>query len=112
MKVEPLNKVAITLFIIAKIFGLIGVSMGFMGSKTHTIGGYLLFFAIISIFGSIGCALFQTTKDKKKFSKEDEENARLNSFIRVKSTLEQEIKDLEERRMALENFLIKKGKML
>lgn len=111
-KMQTLNKVAIGLFIVAKIFGFLGVCLGFIGKDYHSIGGYFLSLAMISIFSSVTCSLIQSTKDEKIFSKEDEENKNMKDFIKTKLELQQEIRELEEKRNALRNLMVKKGKAL
>jgi len=109
-KMQALNKAAIGLFVVAKILGLSGVCMGFLGKDYHMIGGYFLSFAMISIFSSVTCSLIQTKKDKKIFSKEDEENKKIKSLEKMKVELKEEIKFLEEKRNSLTNLMIKKEK--
>jgi len=112
LKMQALNKAAIALFIVAKILGLSGVCMGFLGKDYHAIGGYFLSLAMISIFSSVTCSLMQTKKDKKIFLKEDEENKKMKSLEKMKLELKEEIKCLEEKRNSLTNLMLKKGKAL
>lgn len=111
-KMQTLNKVAIGLFVFAKIFGFLGVCLGFLGKDYHSIGGCFLSLAMISIFSSVTCSLIQSRKDEKTFSKEDEENKKVKDFIKTKFELQEEIKELEEKRNALRNLMVKKGKAL
>lgn len=111
-KMQTLNKVSVALFVVAKIFGFLGVCLGFLGKDYHSTGGYFLSLAMISIFSSITCSLIQSSKDEKIFSKEDEENKKMKDFIKTKFELQEEIRELEEKRNALRNLMVKKGKAL
>lgn len=110
-EMPPLNKFALVLMIFAKLLGIVGVSMGFI-PELHTIGGYILAASIVSIFGSVGCSLTQTSKDKKKFDAEDEKKKSIKRFNDIKKNLEQEIQALEERRDALKNLKIQRDIIL
>jgi hypothetical protein len=67
---QTLNKVAIGFFVFAKIFGFLGVCLGFLGRKDYrSIGGRFLSLAMISIFSSVTCSLIQSRKDEKPFQK-------------------------------------------
>lgn len=109
-KMATLNKIALIFLLCGKFFGLFGVAMGFIDSY-HKWGGYFLTIAFVLVKSSIICALVQTTRDKEKFSLEDEENKRLNSFREIKRNLEQEIIRLEEKKKALMNLELRRGKV-
>lgn len=64
--VARLNKFALAFLVLAKFFGIIGVSMGFI-SQYHSLGGYFLTAAFVTIVTSIFCAILQTSRDKKIF---------------------------------------------
>lgn len=104
-----LNKVALSFLLLGKFLGLFGVALGFVDDY-HQLGGYFLIAAFTFVKLSIICALIQTTKDKETFSIEDEEKKELRSFREVKNNLEQEILRLEEKKNALLNFELKRGK--
>lgn len=105
----PLNQTALGLFVVAKITGLLGVTMGFLGQNYHVAGGWLLGIAMASIFAAVLCGLLQTTKDKATFSKEDEEKQKAKDMSMTLSRLQDEINALEARREALRNLLIRRG---
>jgi len=103
-----LNKVAISFFAVAKMFGMIGVCLGFADKKYHTIGGYLLSFAFAFIFLAVVCSIIQTSIDKKKFDLEDSAISKTKKLVQIKAGLEREIKELEERRQALQKIILRK----
>lgn len=105
----PLNQTALGLFVIAKITGLLGVTMGFLGQEYHTAGGWLLGLAMVSIFAAVLCGLLQSSKDKINFSKEDEEKQKARDMSSTLSRLQDEINVLEARREALKNLMIRRG---
>lgn len=104
----PLNRTALMLFIVAKLTGLLGVTMGFLGKDYHTAGGWLLGFALLSIFSAVLCGLLQTSRDKVIFSMEDEEKQRVKNMTTTLSKLQDEINTLEARREALKNLMIRR----
>jgi len=104
----PLSWCSIVFFVFAKISGMIGVCLGFLGAEYHYVGGIVLTSAIISIFCSIFCSIIQTIKDKKKFEDEDIEHNKIKSLAKIKLDLEQEIKKLEEQKISLENLKFRK----
>jgi|GEM_PF-2371561 len=114
---SPLNKVALVFFGLTKIFGFIGVCLGF-SNDYQFFGGCFLILAFISISISITCATVQTTKDKIKFADEDIKKKEIASLLNtkralednIKKTLEEEIRLLEAKRNALTNYEIRKGK--
>ena len=103
-----LNKVAISFFITAKLFGMTGVCLGFADNKYHTVGGYLLSFAFVFIFFAVLCSIIQTSIDKKKFELEDSATSKTKKLAQMKAELEREIKDLEDRRDALQKIILRK----
>ncbi len=94
----PLNKIALSFFVLAKFMGFCGISLGFLGSTYHQAGGVILIMAIFFIFCSIVCALVQSANDKKIFQKEDERKCCVETLARRKRALESEIRKLEEQR--------------
>jgi len=100
---------AIIFFILAKVFGMIGVCLGFMGPEYHTMGGVLLGTAIVSIFTSVGCSFVQMSKDKKNFESEDMGVRRVRQLADMRFELEEEIRELESRKSALKNLMFRKG---
>lgn len=109
-KMTVLNKIALILLLFGKFFGLFGVAMGFMDSY-HKWGGYFLIVAFVLVKSSIVCTLVQTMRDKEKFSIEDEENKKIKSISEIKRNLEQEIIRLEEKKSALMNLELRRGKV-
>jgi hypothetical protein len=105
-----LNKFALVFLVLAKFFGLIGVSMGFI-SQYHSLGGYFLTAAFVAIVTSIFCVILQTSRDKKIFSIEDEEKKRIKSFKEMKKDLEEEIRLLEAKKNALMSLEVRRGKL-
>lgn len=109
-KIEPLNKISLTFFIIAKAFGIIGVSLGFLDKKFLFLGGIFIFFAIFSIFLSIALCLVQLSKDKKRFAIEDEEKAKIKMLKKIKIELEEEIFNLQNQKSLLTNLALSRKK--
>lgn len=104
-----LNKVALGLFASAKLFGMIGVCLGFGGGIYHTLGGFFLAVAFVFIFSAVTCSIIQASRDKKRFSNEDLSDAKTKRLVQMKTELEQEIKALEDRRSALQGLLVRRG---
>jgi len=104
-----LNKVSLTFLVMAKLSGFLGVSLGFLPAYHHY-GANLLTLSFLAIAVSIISAIFQLSLDKEVFSKEDEELHRIKSFVEMKKNLEKQIEELEEKKRALLNLGIRKGK--
>lgn len=104
----PLNKVAFGTFVAAKVAGFLGVILGF-GEEYRMFGGYFLWGAFGFIATSITCAIVQSSIDKKKFAVEDESESHLRRLANVKAKLEDEIKELESRRAAVNGLMIRRG---
>lgn len=92
---SSLNKAALAGLIFAKIFGLIGVALGFI-EQYHSIGAYFLILAFIAISLSIVFSIMQGIKDKKSFMEEDEELDKIKMLNKKKKDLERQIKELED----------------
>jgi|688.fasta_scaffold689022_2 hypothetical protein len=105
---SQLNKAALAFFLVAKVFGLIGISLGFIGGEYLHIGGFALGMSLISIFSAITCGLVQTSKDKQKFQIEDDAQGKLKKLNEAKARLEKEIEDLEAQKSAVRKFLMSK----
>lgn len=103
-----LNKAALVLFVMAKVFGLLGITFGFIGGKFLQIGGFALGMSLLFIFSAIACGLVQTSKDKQKFQVEDEARESLKKLTAAKIKLEKELRDLETQRSAVRKFLMSK----
>lgn len=104
-----LNRVALAFFIVAKITGLIGVSLGFVDKIYHQIGMWFLVVAFISIFLAISCSMLQMSKDNIRFSKEDELTKNFKNMSATMTKLQAEIQNLEARKEALKNLMIRRG---
>ena len=104
-KIPPMNAAAVTFFVFAKVFGMVGVGLGFLGGGYLFVGGCCLSAAFISIFLSISCSLIQTVKDRKMFEKEDSEASAHRNAILQKQSIEEEIRELELKKKSLENFI-------
>ena len=110
-KMAVLNKAALLFLALGKLSGMIGVSLGFL-QNFHELGGYILGFAFFFISCSVVCVLLQTAKDRKAFELEDEEKERIKSFTNIKKNLQEEIRLLEDKRNALQNLQVQRGKLL
>lgn len=106
--ITKFNRYAFILFIVAKLNGCIGVSLGFLGGEYHQYGGFLLCIAIICIFLSVIFSIKQMSVDKIIFEHEDDENIKLKNLILKKNLLENEIFLLQEKRLETEKFLLRK----
>ncbi|MBM3194130.1 MAG: SoxR reducing system RseC family protein [Chlamydiae bacterium] len=106
---QALNKAALFLFLLAKIFGLLGISFGFAGGEYLRFGGGFLGLSLVFIFSAITCGLFQTAKDREQFCIEDEAQVNLKKLSNEKVKLEKEIKDLEARKLAVHQFLMNRS---
>ena len=104
----PLNKVALASFATGKLSGMVGVCLGFCGPQYHVLGGYLLGVAFVLIFSAVGCGVVQLRRDKLKFEGEDSESLRLRTLARMRSELEDNIRELESRRDDLQKLLIRR----
>ena len=104
-----LNRWALLFFGLAKLCGAVGVCMGFMGHEFQQLGGWLLGFAICSIFLSVALCLRQGSLDRIKFKHEDEEMICLKDLCSKRKQLELEIADLENKRSAIERFTISRS---
>jgi hypothetical protein len=104
----PLNKLALSLFVVGKISGMVGVCLGFCDATYHLLGGIFLVAAFVFVFSAVGCSLVQLGHDKKRFDKEDQEHARLREIKNIKSNLEKEIKELQFQHEALKVMLFKR----
>lgn len=100
-----LNKFALGAFVTAKIMGMAGVCVGFVGPEYVYLGGFLLKSAFALITCSVIASIVQMRRDRQKFDAEDRERSKLKQLSLVKTELEKEINDLEERRRALQNLL-------
>jgi hypothetical protein len=107
--ISPLNRWALLFFVFAKLCGAVGVCMGFMGREFQQLGGWLLGFAICSIFLSVALCLRQGYLDRIKFKHEDEEMIHLKDLCSKRKQLELEIADLENKRSAIERFTIRRS---
>ena len=56
LNMTPMSWASIIFFVLAKVFGMVGVCLGFLGPEYRTVGGILLGIAIVSIFTSVGCS--------------------------------------------------------
>jgi fatty acid desaturase len=101
------NKIALILFILAKITGSVGVCLGFLGSEYHTTGLVLLIFSFLCIGLSVTFSILQMSKDKKQFATEDQESAKLQQILHKKMQLEEEIAKLQLQKNALINLKIR-----
>lgn len=99
-----LNRWALGFFVVAKISGAVGVGLGFVGPDHHRMGGWLLGFALCSIFLSVLLCLRQSSLDRADFEREDAEASRLRDLRNRRRDLEREIAELEERRSAVESY--------
>lgn len=108
LNMPSMNLAALVFFITAKLFGIVGVSLGFLGSEYLRVGGASLCVAFLMIFLSISCSLVQTSRDRKIFEKEDYENFSISSAQRQKMLLQEEIKELELKKKSLENFIVRR----
>lgn len=109
-EMSSLNKASLAFFVLAKLTGIFGISLGFLGKDFLFFGGVLLSMAIFSIFLSIFLSLIQTFKDKKIFSEQDEEKNKIKMYKETKKQLEKQILSLQEQKRSLENMMIRKGK--
>lgn len=104
----PMNKAAFACFGLAKIFGFVGVVLGFGDVSTHALGGYFLVLAFVMIGVSVTFALVQSARDKKKFEQEDLLTSRTRKLASMKIELEEEVRQLQEQRKALQSLAIRK----
>lgn len=104
---SSLNRTALGAFIAAKLCGMVGVGLGF-SEDYRTLGGVFLTSAFVFIGVSVGCAMVQSVRDRKKFSLEDEELGRVRRLAETKDRIEREIRDLESRRLALQLLTVRR----
>lgn len=109
VNMTPMSWASIIFFVLAKVFGMVGVCLGFLGPEYRTVGGILLGIAIVSIFTPVGCSFVQMSKDKKNFESEDMGVRRVRQLADMRFELEEEIRELESRKSALKNLMFRKG---
>lgn len=93
------NKIALITFVLSKIFGITGFSLGFFSGFYRQLGGCVLGLSFIMILLSIGFSIYQSLKDQKKFESEDTEKSLVRALTLKKEQLEREIKELEMQKM-------------
>jgi hypothetical protein len=108
-KMAPLNKASLAFLVFAKMLGMLGVGFGFLGKDFFKAGTFLLSAAFFSIAMSITLVLLQSSNEKNKFEKEDDDLKKIRTFNRMKDELEKEILALQEQKNSLQNFVIRKG---
>lgn len=102
-----LNKIALWMFLLAKLCGIIGIVLGFFSGNLRTFGGITLGFAFVFLVFSVSCSILQSSKEAKKFEDEDKEKSILRDLTNKRKELENELKDLEARRTALLSFSVR-----
>lgn len=109
---SSLNKIALGMFLLAKLCGFIGIILGFFSGPGRFAGGIFLALAFICLILSVLCSVLQASKEAKKFEKEDEEKSTIRSLMNKRKELEDELKDLEARKNTLMSLSIRHGRKI
>lgn len=104
-EMASLNKAAFMAFILAKIFGFMGVALGF-SEVYRSLGGVFLILAFVSIGISVACSILQSFKDRKSFAEEDLEKTKIKELLNNKNDLELKIKQLQEQHDAMHKLYV------
>ena len=95
---KSLNSAALVAFVIAKLLGIIGVSIGFVH---RTYGGICLSGSVILLLCSIVLSGIQLSRDRKEGELENEDNNHIRTLQRKKQELQWQIEELENQKIKL-----------
>ena len=101
------HKLALYSFVLAKMCGMLGVGLGFAGGDIRQLGGYLLGFALISIFFSVTMSIVQMGRDRETFIPQDHIARQNMELKKEREALLKEVADLKKKRQSMVELKIK-----
>ena len=102
-----LNVVALTTFVLAKISGIFGITLGFV-KEYRLLAAILLIAYFVLLAISILASMKQISIDRNRFSAEDEDKSVIKKLQSEKEELVKQIKELEFKKLELQNFSLRR----